>query len=70
MTVVALTDGEAVVPTLQKAAEKGKLFDLCICDVQMPGMSGHEVAKKNQKFKIQNSKHSSFCSIFFNGAGF
>ena len=46
MTVVALKRGEGVVPTLRGALAAGKPFDLCISDIQMPVMSGYDVAKK------------------------
>lgn len=45
MEVVALKNGEGVVPILQKTLETGNPFDICISDIQMPGMSGYEVAK-------------------------
>jgi len=45
MEVVALKNGEEVVPVLQKTLETGNPFDICISDIQMPGMSGYEVAK-------------------------
>jgi len=56
MAVVALTDGRDVLSTLQKALEGGKPFDLFICDIQMPGMSGYDVAReiRNSKLEIQN----------------
>lgn len=44
MTVAALRQGRDVVPSLRRAWESGSPFDLCISDIQMPGMSGHEVA--------------------------
>jgi len=45
MDVNALRNGEEVIPTLQKALEAKDFFDLAIIDIQMPGMSGYEVAK-------------------------
>ena len=46
MTVVALKHGEAVAPILREALAAGNPFDLCISDIQMPVMSGYDVAKK------------------------
>ncbi|MCG6877565.1 MAG: response regulator [Deltaproteobacteria bacterium] len=46
MAVVAIEDGEAVVPILRKALAVGNPFDLCLSDIQMPVMSGYEVAKR------------------------
>lgn len=43
--VVGLKNGGGVVSTLQKTLETENPFDLCISDIQMPGMSGYEVAK-------------------------
>ena len=43
--VVGLKNGEGAVPTLRNALETENPFDLCISDIQMPGMSGYEVAK-------------------------
>ncbi|MCD6297232.1 MAG: response regulator [Deltaproteobacteria bacterium] len=48
---VALIKGEDVVPILQKAFEAENPFDLCITDIQMPGMDGYDVAKQIRKFK-------------------
>ncbi len=45
MTVASLRQGRDVVPALQRAWEAGRPFDLCVSDIQMPGMSGHEVAR-------------------------
>ena len=46
MHVTALSEGEKVVPALRRAKEAGVPFDLCIVDIQMPGMSGYDVAKR------------------------
>ena len=51
MRVVALTHGKGVVPALHKELEVGDPFDLCILDIQMPGMSGYEVAKQIRNFR-------------------
>jgi len=56
MEVVALTGGKDVLPTLRKSLDYGKPFDLCISDIQMPVMSGYDVARKikNSKSAIKN----------------
>ena len=56
MEVVALTKGRDVLSTLQKALENGKPFDLSICDIQMPGMSGYDVAGEIKKSKPEIQK--------------
>ena len=45
MDVNALRNGEEVIPALQKTLETKDFFDIAIIDIQMPGMSGYEVAK-------------------------
>ena len=56
MDVVALRNGEEVLPALQEALKAGNPFDVCICDIQMPGMSGYEVANqiRNPEFQFLN----------------
>ncbi|MBW2709865.1 MAG: response regulator, partial [Deltaproteobacteria bacterium] len=51
--VVSLSGGEDAVPTLEQALDGEDSFDLCILDIQMPGLSGHDVAEK-----IRSSKSS------------
>ncbi|MBE9581113.1 MAG: response regulator, partial [Proteobacteria bacterium] len=53
MDVASLRSGNEVIPALQKAVENDSPFDLCISDIQMPGVSGYEVAKG-----IRNAKHA------------
>ncbi|MBN1840804.1 MAG: response regulator, partial [Deltaproteobacteria bacterium] len=53
MDVVSLGSGNEVISDLQKAVENDSPFDLCISDIQMPGVSGYEVAKR-----IRNTKHA------------
>ena len=45
MDVNVLRNGKEVIPTLQKALETKDFFDVAIIDIQMPDMSGYEVAK-------------------------
>ncbi|MBW1895033.1 MAG: response regulator [Deltaproteobacteria bacterium] len=49
-----LTNGEGVLPILQRAYKDGDPFDVCICDIQMPGMNGYEVAKEVRKWEDGN----------------
>jgi len=51
MDVIALSHGKQVLPALQAAMETKKPFDLCISDVQMPEMSGYEVARKIRNYE-------------------
>ena len=46
MRANTLTKAEEVVPTLKSALEAGDPFDICTMDIQMPVMSGVEVAQK------------------------
>jgi len=65
MDVNALRNGEAVIPTLQKALEAKDFFDLAIIDIQMPGMSGYEVAKviRGVKSSIQDFRMIALSSL-------
>ncbi len=51
--VIALTNGEEAVPILQKAHEDGNPFDICICDIHMPGRNSYEVAKEVNHLKSE-----------------
>jgi len=44
--VKPLDNGRDVIPTLQEAIDAGDPFDLCIIDIQMPGLSGYDVGKQ------------------------
>lgn len=41
---ITLDQSREVLLTLEQAYMEGRLFDICIVDIQMPGMSGYEVA--------------------------
>jgi len=53
MHVLALTKGEDVIPALEKSADSGQAFDLCIMDGQMSGMDGDGMVRK-----IRESRHA------------
>ncbi len=45
MEITAVERGEQVLPALKNAAARKMPFDCCLCDIQMPAMSGYEVAQ-------------------------
>jgi signal transduction histidine kinase/DNA-binding response OmpR family regulator len=51
MRAVAFQNAEEVVPALEHATEKGNPFDICVLDIQMPQISGYDLARK-----IRNSR--------------
>jgi len=55
MRVVPLTGGGEALQTLREALEKEDPFDVCISDIQMPDMSGYEVAQQIRGVKDQVS---------------
>jgi len=56
MEVTALINGKDIIPTLNKARDSQDPFALCIIDIQMPDMSGYEVAEKirDPKYKFKD----------------
>lgn len=57
MKTVKLDGGERVLSTINEAIQKGDPFDLCILDIQLPGVSGYEVAEQirsNPNHRIAN----------------
>jgi CheY-like chemotaxis protein len=46
MRPTTLSKGSQVLPTLKKAWKAGKPFDLCVIDIQMPDISGYDMAQK------------------------
>jgi len=49
MNVISLTHGKEVLPALEKSLECGKPFDLFISDIQLPDISGYDVAIQVRK---------------------
>jgi len=56
MRVVFLGNGKEVISTVQKAWENDDPFDICIMEIQMPGLNGYEIAKqiRNSKSQFRN----------------
>lgn len=54
--VVCVPTGEAALETLETALGEEDPFDLCILDIQMPGMSGYEVAQEIRRHPSPLSK--------------
>jgi len=59
MEVTPLKKGEDVLPALKSSVASGDRFDLCILDIQMPVMSGYDVAKeiRNWEREWQDNQH-------------
>lgn len=55
MRVVPLTGGGEALQTLREALKKEDPFDVCISDIQMPDMSGYDVAQQIRGAKDQVS---------------
>ena len=51
MRLVLLNKGAEVLPFLESAIADQDPFDICITDIQMPGMSGYEVARRIRLFE-------------------
>jgi PAS domain S-box-containing protein len=49
LRVVQLAKAEEVVPVILDGAAGGDPFDICILDIRMPGVNGHELARKIRK---------------------
>ena len=49
MRPTAIKRGADVIPTLERELKQGDPFDICILDIQMPKISGYDVAKQVRK---------------------
>jgi signal transduction histidine kinase/DNA-binding response OmpR family regulator len=63
--VTALSRGEDVLAALQESIQSKALFDLCILDIQMPGINGFDVAKqiRSSDYHFSNLPLLAFSSI-------
>jgi two-component system sensor histidine kinase/response regulator len=54
--VIGLKKSEELLPTLKESLQNKVPFDVCIIDIQMPGMSGYEIVKKirDSEFEFSN----------------
>ena len=59
MRVVSLSSGEQAVEILKNAFRDGDPFDLCILDIQMPVLSGYDVARRIRGFGLSTEKEIS-----------
>ena len=55
MRVTGLTRGVEVLPTLKGAFKAGDPFDVCILDINMPEISGYDIAQQIRDFQSQIS---------------
>lgn len=44
--VYELSDSSKVLPTLRRSFESGSPFDIIVCDIQMPELSGYDIARQ------------------------
>jgi CheY-like chemotaxis protein len=51
--VLALNNGDEVIPALQKALDLGDQIDICIIDIRVSGMNGYDIAKQIRNPKSQ-----------------
>jgi CheY-like chemotaxis protein len=51
MSPVQLQRGEKVIPVLEDAADRREPFEICILDIQMPDISGYEIAERVRHHK-------------------
>ncbi len=65
MRVTAFFDAKQVVPALQKAKDIKSPFDICVSDIQMPGMSGYDLARhiRGLKSDINSISLIAFSSV-------
>ncbi|EFK11766.1 response regulator receiver domain protein [delta proteobacterium NaphS2] len=56
MRLVLLDKGMDVLPLLEKSIDEQDPFDICIADIQMPDMSGYEVARQIRLFESPHAR--------------
>ena len=55
MRVFAIQDAREVLPAIVSASEMGDPFDICILDIQMPHISGYELARQIRQSQAQGA---------------
>ena len=70
MNIMALTDVHEVIPALQKSLENDNPVDLCILDIQMPEISGYDLAMqiRNSTLKFSSLPLIALSSLMGNEA--
>jgi CheY-like chemotaxis protein len=56
MQVIALAHGRDALPVIRESFAAGKPVDICIIDIEMPGISGYELAKQIRKLDAPMSQ--------------
>jgi CheY-like chemotaxis protein len=54
MEVIQLHDGHDVLPVLEKHSDEGRPVDICILDIQMPEISGYQLADRIRSHKTES----------------
>ncbi|MDY6842821.1 MAG: response regulator, partial [Thermodesulfobacteriota bacterium] len=52
MIPLTFTQGEDALPALKNGLEQGNGFDICLIDINMPGLNGYDLAKQIRKDSI------------------